>query len=206
MSPSVRPYRPGDHEALADICVRTAHLGGDARPHYRDPSVLPVLFAHPYAAFAPELCFVLDDGGRAVGYVLGTARTDRFVDRFRTEWLPRHAVRYPLPAGPAADNDEVMAGLLHDPERMRVPALKDYPAHLHIDLLPPFRRRGHGRRLMSAHLSALAVQGAARVHLGMVTANTRARAFYERLGFHEIPVPDAGELTYLGRETAAPLA
>ncbi|MDT0423352.1 GNAT family N-acetyltransferase [Streptomyces evansiae] len=201
MSPYVRPYRAADHEALADICVRTAHLGGDARPHYRDPSVLPVLFAHPYAAFEPELCFVLDDGGRAVGYVLGTADTDRFVGRFRTEWLPRHADRYPLPGGPAADSDDVMAGLLHDPERMRVPALKDYPAHLHIDLLPSFQRQGRGRRLMSAHLHALAARGAPRVHLGMVTANTPARAFYDRLGFHEIPVPDAGELTYLGRGT-----
>ncbi|EDY46565.1 acetyltransferase [Streptomyces sp. SPB074] len=202
MPPHVRPCRSADHDALAEIRVRTAHLGADARPHYRAPSVLPVLFAHSYAAFEPELCFVLDDGeGRAVGYVLGTADTDRFADRFRTEWLPLHAERYPLPAGPPSDGDAMMAVLLHHPERLRVPALKDYPAHLHIDLLPAHQRRGHGRTLLRAHLGALAERGVSRVHLGMVTANTPARAFYDRLGFHEIPVPEAGELTYLGRGT-----
>jgi hypothetical protein len=32
----------------------------------------------------------------------------------------------------------------------------------------------------------------------MVTANHRARPFYDRLGFHEIPHPSPGPLTYLG--------
>jgi RimJ/RimL family protein N-acetyltransferase len=35
----------------------------------------------------------------------------------------------------------------------------------------------------------------------MVTANTQARAFYDRLGFHEIGVADPGPLTFLGRST-----
>jgi hypothetical protein len=35
----------------------------------------------------------------------------------------------------------------------------------------------------------------------MVTTNTPARAFYDRLGFHVVPVPDPGPLTYLGRST-----
>jgi ribosomal protein S18 acetylase RimI-like enzyme len=35
----------------------------------------------------------------------------------------------------------------------------------------------------------------------MVTANTPARAFYDRLGFHEIDVPDPGPVAYLGRTT-----
>jgi ribosomal protein S18 acetylase RimI-like enzyme len=34
----------------------------------------------------------------------------------------------------------------------------------------------------------------------MATANTAARAFYDRVGFHEIEVPDPGRLTFLGRE------
>jgi ribosomal protein S18 acetylase RimI-like enzyme len=36
----------------------------------------------------------------------------------------------------------------------------------------------------------------------MLTVNTPARAFYDRLGFHEIHVADPGVLTYLGRATA----
>jgi ribosomal protein S18 acetylase RimI-like enzyme len=54
---------------------------------------------------------------------------------------------------------------------------------------------------MHAFLDALRAKEVAAVHLGMVTTNTAARAFYDRLGFHEIPVADPGPLTYLGRGT-----
>jgi hypothetical protein len=35
----------------------------------------------------------------------------------------------------------------------------------------------------------------------MATANARARAFYDRMGFHELDVPEPGSATYLGRTT-----
>jgi RimJ/RimL family protein N-acetyltransferase len=56
---------------------------------------------------------------------------------------------------------------------------------------------------MERYLAALAALGVPAVHLGMLTVNTRARAFYDRLGFHEIAVPDSGVLTCLGRSTSA---
>ncbi|MFI6208012.1 GNAT family N-acetyltransferase [Streptomyces sp. NPDC051041] len=204
-SPAVRPYRPGDREALDDICVRTGHNGRDSRPHYADPGILPVIFAAPYVHLEPELAFVLDDGqGRAVGYILGTADTPRFVEAFRTKWLPRVADRHPEPDGPPGTPDEAMRVLLHHPERMVLPQLAAYPAHLHIDLLPEWQGRGHGRALMRTFLGALRDAGVPAVHLGMATANTPARAFYDRLGFHEIEVPDPGPVTYLGRTTGEP--
>jgi ribosomal protein S18 acetylase RimI-like enzyme len=97
-----------------------------------------------------------------------------------------------------------MIGLLHAPERMLVSEVAAYPAHLHIDLLPAYQRAGHGRVLMTQFLQALGVQGVPAVHLGMLSANTRARAFYDRMGFHEIPVPAAPGTTYLGRATITP--
>jgi ribosomal protein S18 acetylase RimI-like enzyme len=201
---TVRPYRPGDLPALYDICLRTAEAGGDATPFYppQDHELLGAIFAAPYAVLEPELTFVVDDGqGQAVGYIVGTGDTAGFVRRFREEWLPRVADRWPAPQGEPATPSEVMAGLLHTPERMVLPALAAYPAHLHIDLLPGFQRAGFGRALMESFLAALAARGVPAVHLGMLTANTPARAFYDRLGFHELPVPDAGVLTYLGRAT-----
>ncbi|BCM65329.1 GNAT family N-acetyltransferase [Streptomyces tricolor] len=200
----IRPYHPADREAVADVCVRTAHNGGDSRAIYPDQRLMPSLFAEPYCHFEPELAFVLDDGtGRAVGYIVGTADTGRFVENFRRTWIPRLAGRYPEPALPPRTPTEEMIRLLHHPERMLVPELAAYPAHLHIDLLPPWQGRGYGRRLMRTFLDALHGQGVQAVHLGMVTVNTAARAFYDRVGFHEIPVVDAGPLTYLGRATTA---
>ncbi|WP_188114421.1 GNAT family N-acetyltransferase [Streptomyces apricus] len=202
--PSIRPYRPADRAAVATVCVLTAFEGGDSRQRYPDEELMPTLFAAPYCHLEPELAFVLDDGsGSAVGYVVGTADTQRFVKDFRETWIPRVADRYPaLTAAPRTPTEE-MVELLHTPERMVLPELAAYPAHLHIDLLPDWQRRGFGRGLMRTFLAALHDRGVPAVHLGMVTANTAARAFYDRLGFHEIPVPDPGPLTYLGRSTAA---
>ena len=39
------------------------------------------------------------------------------------------------------------------------------------------------------------------LHLGMVTANVRARGFCDRLGCTEVPVADAGPVSYLGIAT-----
>jgi ribosomal protein S18 acetylase RimI-like enzyme len=198
----VRPYRSADRQALADICVRTADNGGDSTHLYPDPGLMPALFAEPYAHLEPELTFVLDDGsGRAVGYVLGTADTRRFADAFREIWLPRVADRFPRPEGEPRTPAEAMTALLYRPERMILPELDGHPAHLHIDLLPPWQRRGYGRELMGAFLGALHRKGVRAVHLSMLTANTPARAFYDRLGFQVIDVPGPGPLTYLGRST-----
>ncbi|GAB3845791.1 GNAT family N-acetyltransferase [Micromonospora andamanensis] len=203
---TLRPYRSADCTDIRDICIRTAYAGEDARPHYAEPDLLPEIFAVPYVHFEPELAFIVaDTDDRAVGYVLGTADTERFVRLFRDEWLPSIAGRYP-PLGSERQpqtSDDVMRHLLHTPERMLVPDLADYPAHLHIDLLPPYQRAGYGRRLIAAFIEALAKAGVPAVHLGMVTENAAARAFYDRLGFHVINVPDPGPLTYLGMRIPA---
>ncbi|MFF2186785.1 GNAT family N-acetyltransferase [Streptomyces sp. NPDC058155] len=201
----IRPYRPGDRDAVYDICVRTADAGGDSRQLYPDGELVPSIFAGPYVELEPDLAFVLDDGeGRPVGYVLGVADTGRFVTAFREKWLPVVGDRYPVPEGDGERTpSEVMAGLLHDPERMVLAELTAYPAHLHIDLLPKWQGRGYGRSLIHTLLDALRAKGVEALHLSMLTANTGARAFYDRVGFHEITVPDAADdVTYLGRGTA----
>ncbi|GAA3245674.1 GNAT family N-acetyltransferase [Streptomyces sp. XM83C] len=205
--PSVRPYHRRDRDGVADVCVRTADNGGDSRHLYPDRQLMPTLFAAPYCHFDPGLAFVLDDGrGGVGGYIVGTADTERFVRDWRDRWLPLVGDRYPPLERPPRTPTEEMIALLHRPERMILPELRPYPAHLHIDLLPEWQRRGYGRRLMHTFLAALHERGVPAVHLGMVTANTAARAFYDRLGFHPIEVPDPGPLTYLGRSTQADAA
>ncbi|BCJ46669.1 acetyltransferase [Actinoplanes ianthinogenes] len=198
--PEIRPYRPADLAAVYDICVRTADAGEDARGHYFTDDLMGDLFAGPYVHLEPELAFVLDDGGDAVGYVVGTADTPRFVKRYRDEWIPLIGDKYAEPPPPPRTAEQDMVALHFWPERMIVPELADWPAHLHIDLLPPYQGRGFGRQLIAAFGRAAAAAGAPRVHLGMLTANVRARGFYDRLGFTVLPVPDPGPLTYLGKD------
>lgn len=198
-TPRIRHFQAGDLADVYDVCVRTADAGGDARGMYRDDDLMPDIFAGPYVALEPELAFVLDDGSRVVGYVIGTADTDRFVRRYRAEWIPRLADRYPPPGGPPATREEEMIALHHNPEHMLQPELADHPAHLHIDLLPQVQGRGHGRGLMETMYGALAAAGAPALHVSATAANRPAVRFYRRLGFYEIGA-DA-DTVHLGRST-----
>lgn len=194
----VRGYRDADRAAVYDICVRTGAAGGDARGRHSRDELLGDLFAGPYVTMEPGLAFVLDDGGRVVGYVLGTADTTRFALRWAVEWTPRLADRYPPPH---ADADRHLLELGFHPERMLHPELASHPAHLHIDLLPEWQGKGQGRGLMAAFLTGLRAAGVPRVHLGMAPENHGAHAFYQRLGFRDLPVQHSGAL-YLGRDTS----
>ena len=183
----IRGYRPGDRADVYDVWVRTAAAGDDARGRSVSDDLPGDIWAGPYLELEPELAFVVtvpasdrETGTeRVAGYILGTADTRRFVDRYRAEWLPRFAARYP------EVNDDTRAG--HRPERMLVPGVDEYPAHLHIDLLPELQRQGWGRALVRRFLDAAAERGAPGAHLGFDPANTGAAAFYERLGFRPLP-------------------
>ncbi|MGI9822667.1 GNAT family N-acetyltransferase [Agromyces sp. Marseille-Q5079] len=189
--PFIRGYRPEDRADVARICLLTAAGGSDASGVYSDDALMPEVFALPYVTYAPELAFVVDDGaGRAVGYIIGVADTAAFIDWWKREWTSGFVSRHPAP-GPATSHtptfteaDLLKAGA--DPERMRVAGLDEYPAHLHIDLLPELQGKGFGRRLIDVLRDALAARGVPGVHLSMDPDNTNARAFYDRLGFHEL--------------------
>jgi ribosomal protein S18 acetylase RimI-like enzyme len=229
VSATVRRYQKTDLSALYDICVRTADAGQDARGKYLSDDLMPDLFAGPYVFLEPGFAFVLDHGDqdhgdqdhgdqdhgdqdhgcRAVGYVIGTPDTAAFARAYRERWIPRLAGRYPVPPQPPVTPDDLMLALHYQPERMLWPGLPEYPAHLHIDLLPAFQGAGHGRRLMASFLDAAARAGAAGVHVTVVTQNVQAIGFYRRLGFALLDVADPGgsdgsdgsaTVIYLGRK------
>ncbi|MDR6904855.1 ribosomal protein S18 acetylase RimI-like enzyme [Agromyces sp. 3263] len=197
--PFIRPYRPGDRDAVFEICLRTAAGGGDATGVYSDDSLMPEVFALPYVTYDPDLAFVVDDGrdGRALGYIIGVADTRTFVEWWKREWTPGFRERHPSPGASTGREPGFTEAQLIDagtnPDRMLIAEVDAYPAHLHIDLLPELQGQGLGRRLIDTLREALAARGVPAVHLGMDAANTAARAFYDRLGFHELPSsrPDA---------------
>ncbi|HEX4221827.1 MAG TPA: GNAT family N-acetyltransferase [Pseudonocardiaceae bacterium] len=185
---TIRGYRPDDLPALYDICLRTGSNGADATDRYPDPMLPGAVFAAPYATLEPELTFVVDDGQRAVGYILGTADTPTYVRRVRQEWLPTQVARFPEPTGEITTDEGRIRSLLHNPERLLHPETAQYPAHLHIDLLPSHQHGGFGRRLMTRFTDELAQRGIPGVHLATSEANINAVAFYQRLGFQRISI------------------
>ena len=179
----IRLYRPANRADVYNVCVRTAAAGGDATGIYSSDDLMPDVFAGPYLAFQPDLAFVVDVGDRVAGYVIAAADTRAFVERVRQEWVPTFASKYPEPS----PTDAPIVAMGVDPERMLVPEVDEYPAHLHIDLLPELQGQGCGRALIDTLRAELARRGIPGLHLTMDPANLPARAFYDRLGFVELP-------------------
>jgi ribosomal protein S18 acetylase RimI-like enzyme len=198
----IRRYRPSDHDAMYDICTRTADAGGDARGQYSTDDLMPDLFAGPYVHLEPELAFVLaDPDDQAVGYVVGTANTERFVRNYHAVWIPHLGDKYPRPPQPPRTPEEDLLEGHFRPEGRLAPELVDYPAHLHIDVLPDYQGQGFGRALIETWFTAAAAAGAPALFLNIDPANTRARGFYDQIGFHELHV-EGGWGVHLGRSTA----
>lgn len=183
----LRPYAPADAAALDEVCIRTGHHGGDATDIYEQPSLLCDLYLRPYLALEPALAFVAVQGDTPLGYIVGAADTRAFASRCESEWWPALRARHALPADDDNSPDAQLLRRLHEGLGMEaLPFLHDYPAHLHIDLLPQAQGHGCGRRLMERLFAALRERGAPGVHLGVSALNERANAFYRRLGFESL--------------------
>lgn len=71
--------------------------------------------------------------------------------------------------------------------------VQQYPAHLHIDILPSHQSHGWGERMIGRLLQELEAADIPGVHLGMVADNRRAGRFYDRVGFERFSEMNDGE-------------
>ena len=187
---SIRPYQPADRAQIYAVCVQTGAAGLDARGLYSSDDVIPDVWAGPYLELQPDLAFVLEVDGRIAGYIIGAGDTRAFTGLYTARWLPYLSQRYTAVNPPVTAED----GVLHDgftPRRMLIAELDEFPAHLHINLLPEMQGKGWGRRLVQTLVDELRSRSIGGVHLGIDLANTGAAAFYERVGFHRLPSDDS---------------
>ncbi|MFV0632609.1 GNAT family N-acetyltransferase [Demequina sp.] len=181
----IRPATADDSAAIASICLLTGADGGDATGNYGDDVALSDVYATPYLHGPGGFALVWDEGQGAVGYVLGTDDTRAFQAWFTGEWWPSRPHREQVTEG-----DRWLLASASDPDRMLIDALDEYPAHLHIDLLPQAQGKGAGRQLIEAACALLAQRGSPGVHLVASKSNAGAQAFYPRVGFS--PAADDG--------------
>ncbi|GAA1937639.1 hypothetical protein GCM10009775_32100 [Microbacterium aoyamense] len=180
---SIRPFRPGDEPALADICLKTADAGRDATGVFDDDRIWAEVFVLPYVARHPDLAFVVEtDDGRVAGYIVGTPDTQAFEDWFHDEWWPSRNGAWPLPEVERSRQDGTLI-YAYGRRGGAEPYGDEYPAHLHIDLLPELQGEGWGRRLIESLVAALRERGVTGLHLAAASENEGALAFYPRVGF-----------------------
>lgn len=186
MTRRIRPVRPGDTEAVYDICLRTADAGTDATHMYGDPHLPGHVWAGAYVAHQPEHGFVVvDDDDAPIGYVLGALDSADFGAQLERTWWPPLRTEFPIDVERTAAADRLAVHLIHHPSAPDT-SVEEYPSHLHIDLLPEAQGHGDGRRLMARLLDSLTGAGSPGVHLGVSSRNERAIGFYRTIGFTEL--------------------
>ncbi len=192
----IRPYDPADMPMLYRICLETGASGADATGSL-DDDILGHIYAAPYAIFEPDLCFLLTLNRNVCGYILGTSDSRGFAAWSEKDWWPKLRQTYPLRAKADQSREAGLIKMIHT--GYAAAGVEDqYPAHLHIDILPEGQGQKLGVRLVEAFLERLRMLGVAGVHLGVGMDNRRAIAWYPRLGFDAIAESDTS-ITYAMR-------
>lgn len=182
---TIRPAEPADRQALFDVCLRTAHSGEDATAFYSDPLYPGVVWSVPYLELEPRHAFVLAGPEGVVGYIVGTPDTAGFAERLETEWWPHWREHF---AGRTsqAPHDVRVLDYVRNPPTPDAWLEREYPGHLHINILPHVQSGGWGRKLIETELDSQRAAGVPGVHLGVSPTNYRAIGFYQHVGFSRL--------------------
>ena len=191
---TIRPVAATDLESCYAISLQTGDAGNDATPLHRDPKLIGHLYVAPYVVLEPRLALVAEDAEGVAGYVVGVTDTLAFEARLEREWWPALRLQYIDPAGPAEawTADERRIHMIFHPQRAQPDVVADYPAHLHMNLLPRLRRQGVGTRLIAAWRTAAGAAGR-KAHVGVGRSNAGGRRFWESQGFRELSYPSLAE-------------
>lgn len=183
---NIRPAKPEDLDALYHISVKTGHQGGDATHQYFDPKLLGHIYSAPYLKYEPELAFVVERDNAVLGYCVGTLDTYKFEAQLETNWWPYLRRKYQKPDEKSRASwsaDELSCQMIHHPESTPRHITDQFPAHLHMNLLPEAQGGGVGALLLNNWIQKAIQLGATAAHIGADAKNERAIQFWNKQGF-----------------------
>lgn len=180
----IRRYRSNDREGVRSICVQTAFLGNSILPQYSDFESLADMFTGYYTDNEPESAWVVVDGERVVGYLLGCLDSRNSP---APEWVVfKHIMRrwLWLRRGTAGFCFRSLFDVLRDfgPARPKVD-FNRWPAHSHLDLLPEARKGAIAMRLFRLWLDLARDRGAPGVWGASIVENHPSTLFHKAMGF-----------------------
>lgn len=169
----IRPFEEKDSKSVRFVCLESAGKT-DASEYIR--SFLLNTYCNYYVENEPHNCFVaVDESDNAVGYILCAEDFDTFSKIFLTKYARRYLK---------------FKGIYRLASKISILEQKkykhDYPAHLHIDLLPEYQQKGLGRQLINALCDHLKKKGVKGVMLSVFIGNKGAIRFYEKCGFTKV--------------------
>lgn len=184
-----RPYEKRDRAAIRELACATADCGKPLDWLIPDRVFLADLLTRYYTDFEPESSWVAEVSGRVAGYLNGC--------RDSRTWSRQMAWRIV----PTALMIAFCRGLVLRPEIQRLlrlnwqeqatrrlgdaPWLKEYPAHLHVNVSSGARGRGLGTGLIAKFLETLCLSGVPGVHVSVRADNGPGLVFFQSHGFEE---------------------
>ena len=180
-----------------EICLKTGDESRDASALFFDQYLLGHYYAAPYLVYQSGICFVAEYEYRPQGYIVAVPDTASFKQWMEEQWLVPLRKRYQQPFPSArSEKEKKIIELIHGRkfpvDIAEQPWLTDYPAHLHIDLLPCLQGKGQGRVLIDKLFNELAQRGIPGLHLGVGSSNMGAITFYKKMGFSVLKEHDWG--------------
>jgi GNAT superfamily N-acetyltransferase len=201
---TVRPFHADDLDDLYDISLATGAAGRDASHLYADPKLMGHIYSAPYARFDPQLALVAEDENGVAGFAVGTTDTTAWEERLEREWWPSLRAQYAMP--PEADHlgltpDQRRIAAIYRPARTPRSVALNFPAHLHLNLLPRLHRRGVGSELFNRWRAAAGEAGAKAMHVAVNRANVGAISFWGKMDFAGLTVDGLreGRTVWMGR-------
>jgi GNAT superfamily N-acetyltransferase len=185
----IRQFQSADLEALYSISLATGLAGGDASHLYADPKLIGHIYAAPYALLEPDLALVVEDDDGVAGFAVGTTDTTAWEEKLERLWWPSLRERYAMPSEGDAlrwTHDQRRAFMIHRPMPAPRTIALQYPAHLHMNLLPRLQGRGIGTRLFHQWMAIAGARGTTATHVAINRANAGGIAFWGKMGFVEL--------------------
>ncbi len=200
---TIREYRPADRDAVREISYVTslegrAHDFMDAREAVED-----ALSAY-FTDYMPGSCFVAEDDGKVIGYLLGTDDVKAMEKVMALNILPR-TFQEVVVRGTIFRRKNLLfvwnylLGFFRG-EFFLTRFDRQFPATFHLNVMEGSRGQGVGTGLVERNLSFLRGKGVRGVHIG--TMSERAKDFFVKLGFQVLHSSRRGYLKYiLGYDT-----
>lgn len=171
---NIRKMQKSDIPQAEHICLATANEKLKSDEKRKQATLL--LYSRYYTRAALDSCFVLtDENDCAVGYILCAPSYKKYKKDFS-----QNELRALAKISPQAFFNGISCILGN-----RTYA-KNYPAHMHIDILPEYQAKGYGGDLLAALFKHLKSNNIPGLMLIVDSQNLNAVKFYKKHGFKEI--------------------
>lgn len=170
----VRKMKKEDIPQLEHICLETADPKLISTE--KEKEIILLLYNRYYTRAQADNCFVLaDENDCAAGYIICAESCSEYIKGFC-----KNELKALVKISPQAFFSGCACILGN------VPYAKQYPAHMHIDILPQYQAQGYGGKLLCALRENLQRKGISGLMLIVDSNKSNAVKFYKKNNFKEI--------------------